>query len=173
MAGPPDICDIPESSQITRVTRPSDTTRFVVKNTIDEKLEKLQKEKDAAIFTAIDDSRMLRTLSVKNLMRLFGPVRHEEDGKPFILVNDDGDGDWTDLELSANGIGARSAAKSKKGKKAKGVQNTKGAKSTKEAKKASGKGSRGGKGAKAAKARQDEADLEAIELDIPSFDAEA
>ena len=27
MAGPPDICDIPESSQITRVTRPSDTKR--------------------------------------------------------------------------------------------------------------------------------------------------
>ena len=148
-------------------------TRFVVKNSIDEKLEKLQKEKDAAIFTAIDDSRMLRTLSVKNLMRLFGPVRHEEDGKPFILVNDDGDGDRTDLELSANDIRVRSAAKSKKGKKAKGVKSTKGAKSTKEAKKASGKGSRGGKGAKAANARQDEADLEAIELDIPSFDAEA
>ena len=28
MAGPPDICDIPESSQITRVTRPSDTYFF-------------------------------------------------------------------------------------------------------------------------------------------------
>ena len=148
-------------------------TRFVVKNTIDEKLEELQKEKDAAIFTAIDDSRMLRTFSVKNLMRLFGPVRHEEDGKPFILVNDDGDGDRTGLELSADDIRARSAAKSKKSKKAKGLRSTKGAKSTKEAKKASGKGSRGGKDAKAAKARQDEADLEAIELDIPSFDAEA
>lgn len=27
-------------------------------------------------------------LSIKELMRLFGPVREDEEGKPFILVDD-------------------------------------------------------------------------------------
>ena len=45
------------------------------------------------IFTVIDDSRMLRTFFVKNLMRLFELVRHEENDKSFILINDDDDDD--------------------------------------------------------------------------------
>ncbi|KAG7005506.1 DNA replication licensing factor mcm6 [Physcia stellaris] len=64
-------------------------TRFMVKDTIDERLIEMQKEKEQAIGRAIDDKKMLKQLPMPDLMRLFGPVREDSDGCPFILVDDD------------------------------------------------------------------------------------
>lgn len=69
-------------------------TRLVVKNSVDEKLQALQDSKREAIDKAIDDAKMLDQLSLRELMRLFGPVGVGEDKKPFILVDEGGeDGD--------------------------------------------------------------------------------
>ena len=68
-------------------------TRFVIKNFINEKLEKLQKEKNAIIFTVINDSKMLRTLLIKNFMRFFEFVRYKKDDKSFKLIKDYDDND--------------------------------------------------------------------------------
>ena len=61
----------------------------MVKDTIDERLIEMQKEKEQAIGRAIDDKEMLKQLPMPDLMRLFGPVREDSDGCPFILVDDD------------------------------------------------------------------------------------
>lgn len=66
-------------------------TRFVVKNTVDEKLQQMQLVKAKKIGAAIDDSKMLEKLSMDELLRLFGTVEHDGDNKPFILVDDDYD----------------------------------------------------------------------------------
>jgi len=64
-------------------------TRFVIKNTVDEKLQALQQEKKETIDAAIgDDGKRLAKLSLQELLRLFGPVQ-DEDGKQFILVDDE------------------------------------------------------------------------------------
>ncbi|KAI9683632.1 MAG: hypothetical protein M1829_004937 [Trizodia sp. TS-e1964] len=67
-------------------------TRFVVRNSIDEKLLDMQKEKSRIIDAAIGDSNGGRSkeFTVDELLHLFGPVREEEDdGKEFIIVDDD------------------------------------------------------------------------------------
>ena len=49
----------------------------------------MQKEKEEAIGRAIDDNnKMLKQLATHDLMRLFGPVGEDENGRPFILVDD-------------------------------------------------------------------------------------
>ncbi|OCL08694.1 hypothetical protein AOQ84DRAFT_35896 [Glonium stellatum] len=64
-------------------------TRFCVKNTVDEKLIQMQEKKQAEIDDVMeDDGTRLKKLTLKELMRLFGPIREEEDGTPFILVDD-------------------------------------------------------------------------------------
>ena len=62
-------------------------TRFVVENTIDERLVKMQEEKKEVISTAMDDRSVLANLTLPELMKLFGPVAYK-DSKPFILVDD-------------------------------------------------------------------------------------
>ena len=91
--------------------------------------------KNMMIFIIIDDSKMLRTFFVKNFMRFFEFIRHKEDNKLFILINDDDDDDWTDFELLINNIKAQFATKFKKNKKVKNVQNIKNAKSIKKVEK--------------------------------------
>lgn len=50
----------------------------------------MQKEKEEAIGKAIDDNnQMLKQLPTHDLMRLFGSVSEDEEGRPFILVDDD------------------------------------------------------------------------------------
>lgn len=61
----------------------------MVKNTIDEKLIEMQKEKKQAIGRAIDDKKMFKQLPMPDLMRLFGSVREDSNECPFILVDDD------------------------------------------------------------------------------------
>lgn len=77
--------------RVYRIGQESETfiTRFVVKNTVDEKLEEMQNVKSKAIGAAIDDSKMLEQLTLEELMRLFGTVSVDEDHRPFILVDDD------------------------------------------------------------------------------------
>lgn len=77
-----------------------------MKDTIDESLVEMQNEKKASIGRAIDDNKMLRQLPVRDLMRLFGPVREDSEGRHFILVDAD--------ELGTIEPAAEKLAKSKK-----------------------------------------------------------
>ncbi|KAL9582605.1 MAG: hypothetical protein Q9212_003199 [Teloschistes hypoglaucus] len=77
--------------RVFRIGQESETfiKRFVVKNTVDERLQQMQKQKAEAIRQAIDDEKMLEALSIPDLMSLFGSVAYDEDDKPFILVDDE------------------------------------------------------------------------------------
>lgn len=58
---------------------------------MDEKLQAMQEAKAKLVDGAIDDEKMLNKLSLTDLMRLFGPVELDENHKPFILVDDEGE----------------------------------------------------------------------------------
>lgn len=77
--------------RVFRIGQNSETfvTRFVVKDTVDEKLQKMQMVKGKRIEAAIDDPKMLEKLSLQELLRLFGPVSLDAHRRPFILVVDD------------------------------------------------------------------------------------
>ena len=60
----------------------------MIKNFINKKFEKLQKEKNAIIFIILDDSKMLQTLSIKNFMRFFEFIQYKKNNKLFLLIND-------------------------------------------------------------------------------------
>ena len=79
----------PAFCRIFRIGQVSETriTRFVVRNTVDEKLKEMQEDKQIAIQKAMDQSPGKLTLT--DLMRLFGPVQEGADRKPFIIVDDD------------------------------------------------------------------------------------
>ncbi|KAL9587787.1 MAG: hypothetical protein Q9203_003396 [Teloschistes exilis] len=79
--------------RVFRIGQESETfiKRFVVRNTVDERLQQMQKKKAEAIRRAIDDERMLEALSIPDLMSLFGEVEYDKDDKPFILVDDEGE----------------------------------------------------------------------------------
>ncbi|KAL8706272.1 MAG: hypothetical protein Q9201_000648 [Fulgogasparrea decipioides] len=81
--------------RVFRIGQESETfiTRFVVQNTVDEKLLQMQAAKEEAIRKAIDDNKMLEALSVQELMGLFGDVQLDENERPFIVVDDDGEFD--------------------------------------------------------------------------------
>lgn len=83
----------PAICRVFRFGQDSETfiTRIVVKNTVDEKLQAMQEAKAKAIGEAIDDEKMLDKLSLTELMRLFGTVELDENHKPFILVDDEGE----------------------------------------------------------------------------------
>lgn len=133
----------------------------MVKDSIDSKLVKLQKQKDAAITAAIDDNRILDKLDIKDLLRLFGPVTLDDNGNLRILEP------GTDVDgcvFPELGVDDNEPQFTPKKPKAKIAKTTKGAKGGAKGKPAKGPGSRGGKGTKAAKARKDEEDLEAIEM---------
>lgn len=51
----------------------------------------MQEAKAKIIGEAINDEKMLNTLSLTDLMRLFGTVEMDENHKPFILVEDEGE----------------------------------------------------------------------------------
>lgn len=79
--------------RVFRIGQESETfiTRLVVKNTVDEKLQAMQEAKAKVIGEAIDGEKMLNTLVITDLMRLFGTVELDENHKPFILVEDEGE----------------------------------------------------------------------------------
>lgn len=82
--------------RVFRIGQENETfiTRFVAKNTVDDKLQQRQEVKAKAIGEAIDDKKMLQALSLHELMALFGQVVVDPDNqKPFILVDDEGEYD--------------------------------------------------------------------------------
>ncbi|KAL8968913.1 MAG: hypothetical protein Q9183_002248 [Haloplaca sp. 2 TL-2023] len=81
--------------RVFRIGQESETfiSRFVVRNTVDERIQAMQEKKQRAINQAIDDDTMLREMTLQELMGLFGDVQLDEDDKPFILVDDEGEFD--------------------------------------------------------------------------------
>jgi hypothetical protein len=64
-------------------------TRFIVRNTVDEMLQRLQDQKRESIDAAIgDDGKRLEKLSLDDLLHLFGP-NTDEGGKGFIIPDED------------------------------------------------------------------------------------
>jgi hypothetical protein len=68
--------------------KPTEMTRFCVKNTIDERILAIQQRKQAEIDPVMKSSSERKNLTVKELMNLFGSVEEQEGGKPFIIVED-------------------------------------------------------------------------------------
>ncbi|KAL8815806.1 MAG: hypothetical protein Q9223_005095, partial [Gallowayella weberi] len=62
--------------RVFRIGQENETfiTRIVAKNTVDDKLQQMQEAKAKAIGQAIDDDTMLRALTLRELMGLFGEV---------------------------------------------------------------------------------------------------
>jgi SNF2 family DNA or RNA helicase len=97
-------------------TKEVDITRFVVKDTIDDDILAMQERKTKEIDAALETRNQARNLSVKDLVRLFGPMQVDEDGnlmgdpedEPFIFVQDtSGDEDRSDGEMVVNKVPSR------------------------------------------------------------------
>lgn len=99
-------------------TRETFITRFTVKDTVDDRLIKMQEEKKIIISDTIDNRSLLKHLTVEELMSLFGTVAYDEDRKPFILVDDE-----LDLRLKKKKKGGSNKG-SKGGGKGKGKATT-------------------------------------------------
>ena len=78
-------------ARVHRIGQKQETyiTRCVVEGTIDEQLLKMQEKKKEIISTAMDDRTFMATLTIPELLELFGPVAYDENSKPFILVDDE------------------------------------------------------------------------------------
>lgn len=79
----------------------TEMVRLVVRNTIDEAIFALQATKQEAIDAAMDGERD-ETVTIAELMRPFGRVHEDENGRPFIFAHDedskdDGDDDSTNF----------------------------------------------------------------------------
>lgn len=81
--------------RVFRIGQDSETfiTRFVARNTIDDKLQQMQEAKAKAVGHAIDDEKMLKALSLPELLGLFGQVDGSDVEHPFIVVDDEGEHD--------------------------------------------------------------------------------
>ena len=65
-------------------------TRFIVNDTVDDRLEQMQKHKEVIVGGAIDDRSVTSKLSLHEVMRLFGEVQFDKrTKKPFIALDDD------------------------------------------------------------------------------------
>ncbi|KAF2188287.1 hypothetical protein K469DRAFT_627819 [Zopfia rhizophila CBS 207.26] len=63
-------------------------TRFCVKNTVDQRLIDMQERKKKEIDEVMEaDGSTVKKMSIRDLMRLFGPVADDKNGKPFIMVD--------------------------------------------------------------------------------------
>ncbi|KAL1633803.1 hypothetical protein SLS56_002682 [Neofusicoccum ribis] len=70
-------------------TEETSMTRFVVEGTIDESMISMQDRKKKEIDQVMGDSGTQReNLSVQEMMRLFGPVSEDGEGRPFIMVEE-------------------------------------------------------------------------------------
>lgn len=82
-----------QTSQGIGQTKETAMTKVCVKNTIDAAISALQDDKQDSIDAVLDDSKRKEMLSVGDLMRLFGRVVENEDGKPFVFAHDNRDDD--------------------------------------------------------------------------------
>ncbi|KAL9600358.1 MAG: hypothetical protein Q9219_003208 [cf. Caloplaca sp. 3 TL-2023] len=73
--------------------------RFVLKGTVDERLETLQERKRKLIGRVLGDTEAFKKFSTEDLMQLFGTVQHDENSRPFIVVDDEVEG--TEEEAAA------------------------------------------------------------------------
>lgn len=65
-------------------------TRFIVNDTVDDRLEQMQKQKEKIVGAAMDDRSITSKLSAQDVMRLFGEVQIDKQTKrPFIALDDD------------------------------------------------------------------------------------
>ena len=65
-------------------------TRFIVNDTVYDRLDSMQKHKEFIIHGALDDKTITSGLSVQEVMRLFGDViLDKKTNKPFIAMDDD------------------------------------------------------------------------------------
>ena len=64
-------------------------SRFVIKDTVDERLLQLQSKKDKIIGAAMDDRSVLSKLTIEDMLRLFGNVVHDQNSQPFIFTEED------------------------------------------------------------------------------------
>jgi len=64
-------------------------TRFCVKNTVDERLIQMQERKEKEIDSVMnaDAGAKTRKMKLRDLMRLFGNIRDDEYGRPFIMTD--------------------------------------------------------------------------------------
>ena len=78
-------------ARVHRIGQKEETyiTRYVMKDTVDERLVAMQEEKHEVISAAMDDRTILAHLTLPELLKLFGPVAYDENSKPFILVDDE------------------------------------------------------------------------------------
>ncbi|KAJ9628043.1 hypothetical protein H2203_003265 [Taxawa tesnikishii (nom. ined.)] len=67
-------------------------TRLIVRNTVDQTMMDVKARKQIEIDEVMSDTNRPEKLSVNDLMRLFGRVGQDADGKPFIFAEDDTDG---------------------------------------------------------------------------------
>lgn len=64
-------------------------TRFIIKDSVDDRLEQMQEFKDRIVGAAIDDRSVMSKLSPQEVMRLFGDVQFDKKTKrPFIALED-------------------------------------------------------------------------------------
>ena len=77
--------------RVSRIGQESETfvTRLIVRGTVDERLDAMQMEKDKAIGQALETDKNIAAFTVKELMKLFGPVMEDQEGRAFILVDDE------------------------------------------------------------------------------------
>jgi hypothetical protein len=64
-------------------------TRFCVKNSVDERLIQMQERKEKEIDRVMKEDAGAKAgkMGIRDLMRLFGNIRDDEEGRPFILVD--------------------------------------------------------------------------------------
>ncbi|CAN9108012.1 unnamed protein product [Alternaria alternata] len=63
-------------------------SRLCVKNTVDERLIAMQERKQNEIASVMeDDGKTMKKMDTRSLMRLFGNLEEDPDGKPFIMVD--------------------------------------------------------------------------------------
>ena len=65
-------------------------TRFCVRNTVDERLIEMQERKQKEIDSVMKEDIAAKAgkLELRDLMRLFGNLIDDSEGRPFILVDD-------------------------------------------------------------------------------------
>ncbi|KAG8527381.1 uncharacterized protein KY384_007533 [Bacidia gigantensis] len=81
--------------RVYRIGQTAEThlTRFVVKDTIDEKLISMQQRKDKIISAAMDDRTVMKNLGLKDMLHLFGQDVTYFHGEEDFVYSDDEDGE--------------------------------------------------------------------------------
>ena len=66
-------------------TQSTALTRLVVKNSIDTAMMAMKERKKIEIDSVMDDSKRTAEISIYDMMRLFGNIAEDDQGRPFIF----------------------------------------------------------------------------------------